>query len=65
MSIGVLNPGKHCWDECNFKQGSCYFCGTGLCCRKGYHDLSNGCDGSIGDEKHHICVSRGNDFFHD
>ena len=40
--------GEHCWDACNQQQGPCAWCGSGLCCRRGWGDRSNGCDGSFG-----------------
>ena len=57
---GLQNSGVNCWDGCSKEQGPCAFCGTGLCCRKGWPDTSNGCDGSLGiDEPHHVCVAQG------
>ena len=53
--VGLLNDGKACWHECNKQQGPCSFCGTGLCCRKDYHDTSNGCGGTLGIDGYHVC----------
>jgi len=53
----LRNTGTACWNECGKQQGPCSFCGTGSCCRKGWHDTSNGCDGSSGiDGRGHVCV---------
>ena len=54
----LLNAGMDCWDRCQSKQGPCSFCGTGMCCRKGWKDTSNGCDGTLGGEGKHVCVSK-------
>ena len=56
---GVLqNYNVKCLDECGKKQGPCSFCGTGMCCRKGWHDSSNGCDQSLGiSREDHTCVA--------
>jgi len=56
---GLKNSGKQCWTQCNKQQGQCGYCGTGLCCRKSWDDRSRGCDGSIGGDGEHICVSSG------
>ena len=57
---GLRNFGVNCWNQCDRKQGPCGFCGTGLCCRKGWSDTSNGCDGSVGiNGKGHVCASKG------
>ena len=55
----LQNSGKDCWGPCN-GQGPCDYCGTGVCCRKGWDDHSKGCDGSIGGDGYHTCVSLGN-----
>ena len=59
-SSGLKNSGKDCWYVCNNTQGNCAYCGTGVCCRKGWWDKSNGCDGSIGGNGYHTCVEQGN-----
>ena len=52
----VVNEGLDCWGGCNAKQGPCDWCGSGLCCRYGWDDKSNGCDGKIGVQgKGHVC----------
>ena len=56
---GLLNAGINCWYSCSHLSGPCAFCGTGLCCRKGGSDKSNGCDGSIGGNGIHACVAKG------
>jgi len=56
-SGGLKNAGKDCWGPCNYKQGTCAYCGTGVCCRKGWRDKTNGCDGSIGGNGHR-CVAK-------
>jgi hypothetical protein len=54
---GVANFGTDCWNQCGGQQGKCSFCGTGMCCRKGWHDTGNGCDGSLGVQgRGHVCV---------
>ena len=58
----LKNYGKDCWTPCNKQQGQCEYCGTGLCCRKEWGDRSRGCDGSIGGDGYHTCVSSGNLF---
>lgn len=42
--------GDDCWGSCGQQQGPCpQFCGSsGMCCRLGFSDTSNGCDGAIG-----------------
>jgi hypothetical protein len=51
---GLLNSGStQCWWECG--QGPCAYCGTGMCCRKGY--VGNGCDGTTGLDADHSCVA--------
>ena len=53
---GVLNEGVDCWSGCNAKQGPCDWCGAGMCCRYGWDDKSNGCDGKIGvPGQGHVC----------
>ena len=53
----LLNAGKDCWGGCGRRQGPCDWCGSGLCCRKGWWDTRNGCDGSIGEDgKGHVCA---------
>merc|ERR1711865_364019 len=58
---GLKRVGEDCWDGCNNQQGPCDWCGTGYCCRLGWSDHSNGCDGSIGmvvtdrSEPRHVC----------
>ena len=53
---GLINGRDQCWSECNKRDGKCDFCGSnGYCCRKGYNN--NGCDGKIGGNDHHICVT--------
>ena len=53
----MVNEGKHCWYECEQKQGFCDFCGSELlCCRKEHETTTNGCDGTIGGEGNHVCV---------
>ena len=55
--LEVLNEGIGCWFECGRKQGPCNWCGmNGICCRSGWNDTSNGCDGSIGGSRRHECV---------
>jgi hypothetical protein len=56
---GVLNWKKNCWTGCKKKQGcGCSFCGSaGICCRKGWKDKSNGCDGLVGGKHKHVCVT--------
>ena len=50
------NPDQDCWSACGGKQGKCRFCGTeGYCCRKDFKE-GDGCDGTFGGEKHHLCV---------
>ena len=60
-SAGLKNAGQERWSSCGKKQGPCAFCGTGLCCRFGWHDHSNGCDGTIGvqGQPHHMCAAQG------
>jgi len=53
---GLLNAGRNCWRACGRQQGPCAWCGTGVCCRSGWWDTSNGCDGIIGHHRRHACV---------
>ena len=51
-----MNTGVYCLHRCG-GQGICEWCGTeGICCRKGWGDTSNGCDGSFGGLTKHECV---------
>ena len=52
----LLNEGQECLNQCNQIQGPCNYCGSGLCCRKGWHDTSNGCNGNIGGDGSHTCA---------
>jgi len=53
----VLNEGIDCLGGCGGVQGPCTWCGTGMCCRRGWSDKSNGCDGTLGvDGMGHVCV---------
>ena len=56
---GVENEGQDCWGGCAGQQGICSWCGPfGMCCRFGWADTSNGCDGSIGVEGlGHVCAA--------
>jgi len=57
-SAGLSHAGEDCWGGCSGKQGLCSWCGTGLCCRYGWSDTSNGCDGTVGIEgKGHVCAA--------
>ncbi len=59
-SPGLLNAGTFCLTNCTEKQGLCSWCGTGMCCRKGWEDKSNGCDGKLGIAgQGHVCVAPG------
>ena len=59
LLVGVENTGLDCWSKCGSKQGPCDWCGeVGTCCKKGYHDTSSGCDGTIGGRNRHECVLR-------
>ena len=53
---GVVKEGEDCLGGCSGRQGHCEWCGSGMCCRKGWHDTSTGCDGSLGDDGKHVCV---------
>jgi len=58
LAGGVKHSGRGCWRGCKRKQGPCTWCGTGSCCRYGWHDKSNGCDGTFGIPRSgHVCVS--------
>jgi len=54
----VEHYGEDCWSGCSATQGKCDWCGSGgICCRKGWDDHSNGCDGILGMAgKGHVCV---------
>ena len=55
--VGLEHKGEDCWVGCHYQQGPCAWCGTGTCCRKGWADTANGCDGSLGMEGlGHVCV---------
>jgi hypothetical protein len=57
-SLGVKNYGKGCWWGCGRKQGPCNWCGTGSCCRFGWRDKRNGCDGTLGIPRMgHVCTA--------
>ena len=52
----LKNVGPSCWNECDFAQGKCDWCGSeGYCCRKNWK-AGNGCDGSFGGTKKHECA---------
>jgi hypothetical protein len=53
--VAVVNGGRECWNDCGQAQGSCSWCGAGLCCRKG--DSGSGCDGVLGCNGYHCCVA--------
>ena len=57
---GIQHEGEDCWAGCNSAQGPCSWCGDGYCCRYGWDDISNGCDGTIGVEglEQHVCSVR-------
>jgi|ERR1712038_1711943 len=51
------NYGKHCWNQSGCKDGSCFFCGTGNCCRKDWEDNKiAACNGKGISTQHHLCV---------
>ena len=55
----VKNYGKDCWGGCNKKQGACKWCGDGVCCRHGWGDKKNGCNGHHGIKgKGHVCAPK-------
>jgi len=62
-AAGLLHEGEVCLERCGdnqgtYRQGRCAWCGTGLCCKKGWSDVSNGCDGTLGiDGLGHVCVA--------
>jgi len=57
-SSGTEHAGEDCWGGCHERQGRCSWCGNGYCCRLGWSDHSNGCDGSIGySHNQHMCTS--------
>ena len=52
-----MNSGKDCWYDCNGVQGACSWCGRqGMCCKIGYTDTSNGCNGAFGGKSRHECA---------
>jgi hypothetical protein len=54
MTGGLLNEGSgECWGHCG--EGTCPYCGTGRCCRKGWE--GHGCDGTTGFNDYHSCVA--------
>ena len=57
LGSGLNNSGKDCWTNCQDQQGPCSWCGTGLCCRYGWPDQSNGCAGLGINGLGHVCVS--------
>jgi hypothetical protein len=61
-AANVEHLGQDCWGGCKAKQGKCDWCGTGgICCRSGWKDKSNGCDGILGMKgKGHVCVKDDN-----
>ena len=58
LEDGSGNIGEECWYSCDRKSGECSnFCGQdALCCREGWKE--NGCDGAMGGDTCHICVSK-------
>ena len=55
--LALLNEGVDCYPNCGGQQGKCSWCGSeGFCCREGWHDTSNGCDGTFGGQRQHECV---------
>ena len=56
---GVETEGRDCWGGCAGQQGICSWCGPfGMCCKFGFADTSNGCDGRIGVEGlGHVCAA--------
>ena len=51
------NAGQNCLNNCNGQQGACDWCGSkGFCCKKGFTDTSNGCDGTFGGQGVHECA---------
>ena len=59
----VKNTGKDCWRPCGKQQGACDWCGAGVCCRSGWWDRRNGCDGTIGGARRHECVDGKTEFY--
>ena len=55
----LAHAGEDCWVGCNNNQGPCDWCGSGnLCCRYGWDDHSNGCDGTLGIQgSGHVCIA--------
>ena len=55
----LKNAGKNCWNGCGNRQGKCDWCGSaGMCCRYGWSDRSNGCNGQIGIRgTGHVCAA--------
>eukprot|EP01051_Picozoa_sp_SAG22_P000973 SAG22_NODE_33_length_27588_cov_104.174652_4_plen_1217_part_00 len=47
-AASLMHEGEQCWDACGLQQGPCSWCGSGLCCKLGWADHRNGCDGSVG-----------------
>jgi len=53
----VQNLDAECWQPCTKTQGPCDFCGSGLCCRHGWHVYDGGCNGHMGiPGAKHVCV---------
>jgi hypothetical protein len=52
---GLVNGGKPCWSNCGDRSGTCSFCGTGKCCRKGFKPSGN-CKDDEGGDENHVCV---------
>lgn len=57
---GIRNEGKACWRVCK-KGGLCHYCGTGKCCRIGWHKIDGSKDDTCGPldgmkGKGHVCV---------
>ena len=53
---GAVDTGVSCWAKCGGKQGPCGWCGDNrMCCKYGWTDTSNGCDGTFGGLKFHEC----------
>eukprot|EP00808_Paulinella_micropora_P020117 g52821.t1 len=55
---GLMNAGLACLEACG-QSGRCAFCGTGLCCRKGYKGGEKGCRAEDGSQTQHVCVEGG------
>jgi len=58
MLVGLKNAGVNCWNNCGSKSGTCSFCGTGKCCRRGYWGDRGDCGWDEGGSWHHACVAR-------